>query len=262
MAQSALAQKQSAIAATNAPKSKSAWGWLGGVMSRATNAAAGVLSGTNSTGAGALSVADLSADQISQGLKEALGKGVERAVAQLGQEGGFLTNVAVRIPMPERLQTVERLLRRAGQDKLADEFVASMNHAAEKAVPAAAQVFGQSLKQMTVEDAHSILKGPKDAATEFFRRTAGPQLQEKFKPIVAEATAQAGVTANYKRLMDRASFATAFLDRDSLDLDSYVTSKATDGLFKVVADEEKKIRENPVARTTDLLRSVFGAVGR
>jgi hypothetical protein len=206
-----------------------------------------------------VAVSDLPGDQMTRGLKEALGKGLNRAIAQLGSNGGFLTNAAVRIPMPQKLQAVDAILRRTGQGQLADDFVASLNHAAEKAVPAAAEVFTTSLKQMTIDDARGILQGPKDAATQFFRRTAGPQLQEKFKPIVANATSQVGVTAAYKNLLDKASFASVFLKQESLDLDDYVTGKATDGLFKIVADEEAKIRENPVARTTDLLKSVFGA---
>jgi hypothetical protein len=193
-------------------------------------------------------------------LKEALERGLGQAVSQLGKEGGFLTNANVRIPVPERLQTVEKVLRRAGQDRLADEFVASMNHAAERAVPAAATVFTDSVRKMTVEDARSILTGPDNAATEYFRKTSGSRLQEAFRPIVADATAQAGVTAAYKKMVDGAGFASSLFKAYSPDLDAYVTEKAADGLFKVVAEEEKKIRENPAERTTSLLRTVFGAL--
>jgi hypothetical protein len=245
----------------SSPTAKSLLDTVSGVLQRATNRAAAPSTGAPSA-ASSVALANLSSDQISRGLKEALGRGLDHAIAQLGQDGGFLTNMNVRIPMPEKLQTVEKLLRRAGQDKLADDFVATMNHAAEKAVPAAAPVFADSLKQMSIDDARSILNGPPDAATQFFRRTVGPQLQEKFRPIVAQATAQAGATAAYKNLLDRASFAGPFVKKESLDLDDYVTGKATDGLFQVVAEEEKKIRQNPVARTTDLLKSVFGALGK
>ena len=244
-----------------APSKPSAWERLGRFFSKGTDnpaASPGATSGTPM----AVSPAQLSTDQITRGLKEALGKGLEKAVAQLGHEGGFLTNLNVRIPMPENLRSVEKVLRRVGQDQLADEFVATMNHAAEKAVPAAAAVFTDSLKQMTVEDARGILKGPDNAATEYFQRTAGPQLREKFRPIVAGATAEVGVTAAYKNFMDKASFASPFLSKESLDLDDYVTARASDGLFKLIAEEEKKIRQDPVARTTDVLRSVFGALGK
>lgn len=236
-----------------AAPAKSIWGKLGRIFGRSGDR-------TSGSGAEALTVADLSSDQITKGLKEALGQGLDKAVSQLGAQGGFLTNANVRIPMPERLQTVEKILRRTGQDKLADEFVATMNHAAERAVPAAAGVFKESLKKMTVADARGILQGPNNSATEYFRKAAGAQLQEKFRPIVSEATAQAGVTSAYKKFMDRASFASSLLKGDSLDLDDYVTAKAADGLFTVVADEERKIRENPAARSSELLQKVFGAL--
>ena len=238
---------------------------LGKIVSNLTNLANTKPTPSTNPAPGAsrpVGTADLATDQITRGLKEALARGLDHAISQLGKDGGYLTNAAVRIPMPEKLQAVEKLLRRAGQDKLADDFVTTMNRAAEKAVPAAAGVFTDSLKQMTVEDARGILQGPKDAATQYFRRTAGPQVQEKFKPIVAEATSQAGVTAAYKNLTDKVGLAGAFLKQESLDLDDYVATKASDGLFKMVAEQEKKIRENPMARTTDLLKSVFGAQGK
>lgn len=216
----------------------------------------------------ASSLTGLSQEQLVGGLKEALGKGVEHAVASLGRDGGFLTNLNVKIPMPEKLKTVEKTLRTLGQEKLADDFVGSMNHAAEKAVPVAASVFGDAIKQMTIEDAKAILSGSNDAATQFFRRTTQTNLYAKFHPIVQTATDQVGVTAQYKQMMGKLSSAESlgglFGGRLSSkfsagDIDGYVTDKALDGLFKVVADEEKNIRANPVARTTDLLQKVFGS---
>jgi hypothetical protein len=213
--------------------------------------------------------ASLSQDQIVQGLKEALGKGVERAVGMLGQPGGFLTNLNVKIPIPSKLQGVEKTLRKLGQDKLADDFIETMNHAAEQAVPLAAAVFGDAIKGMSIEDAKSILTGTNNAATQYFRRTTETNLFQQFLPIVKKATDQTGVTAAYKRFTDKAgssgtlgSFGRSFLGADAVDVDSYVTSKALDGLFRMVAEEEKRIRENPVARTTDLLKQVFGAVSK
>ena len=211
----------------------------------------------------------LSQDQMVQGLKEALGKGVERAVSSLGRAGGFLTNLNVKIPMPEKLQTVEKTLRGLGQNQLADDFVASMNHAAEKAVPEAAAVFGDAIKQMTVTDARAVLSGADDAATQFFRRTTQTNLYARFHPLVQQATAQVGVTARYKELTSKVGAAQSLGGLlgggakpapAAMDLDGYVTDKALDGLFKVVAEEEKRIRENPLARTTDLLQKVFGSV--
>lgn len=192
------------------------------------------------------------------GLKEALSKGVQQAVGQLGKEGGFLKNPNVRIPMPENLQYVERGLRTAGQTKLADDFVATINHAAEKAVPEAAGIFADSLSKMSVADARGILTGPSDAATQYFRKSSETRLNEKFLPIVKNATEQVGVTAAYKNLMAKAGPAAQLLGSDAGDLDAYVTRKSLDGLFKVIAAEEKRIRENPAARTTDLLKKVFG----
>ena len=197
-------------------------------------------------------------DPIAAGLKEALGKGLQRAIAELGKNDGFLTNLNVRIPMPDKVQQVEKAARAVGQGKLADQFIATMNHAAEQAVPTAAGVFSDTLTKMTIQDAQGVLQGPNDAATQFFRRTTDTQLREKFLPIVKEATAKTGVTAAYKQLMGKATFASSFLGSESMDLDGYVATKAMDGLFKMVADEEKRIRENPVARTTDILKSVFG----
>jgi hypothetical protein len=139
----------------------------------------------------AASLNGLSQDQIASGLKEALGKGVQSAVAGLGRTNGFLQDLDVKIPMPENLQKVERALRTLRQDALADEFVTTMNRAAEKAVPEAAAVLAQALQQMSLEDARGILTGTNNAATLYFRRTAGTNLQERFLPIVKQATEQA-----------------------------------------------------------------------
>ena len=211
--------------------------------------------------------ASLSQDQVVQGLKEALGKGVQQAVTRLGHDGGFLTNLNVKIPMPEKLHSVEKTLRVLKQDKLADEFVTTMNHAAEQAVPEAAGVFGNAIKGMSIEDAKAILAGTNNAATQYFRKTTETNLYAKFLPIVKKATDQTGVTSSYKQLMEKAggtstfgSFGRSLLGDDAMDVDAYVTNKALDGLFKMVAEEEKRIRENPAARTTALLQKVFGAV--
>lgn len=216
-------------------------------------------------------VAGLSGDQMIQGLKGALANGLQHAVAGLGHDGGFLTNLNVRIPMPEKMQKVERALRTMKQDKLADEFVATMNHAAEQAVPEAAGVFADALKQMTIDDAASILNGAKDAATQYFQRTTQTNLYARFHPIIQKATEKAGVTAAYKNLVAKASVGRGFggfgsaaggllPDPESMDLDAYVTRKALDGLFAMVAAQELQIRQNPAARTTELLQKVFGSL--
>lgn len=197
--------------------------------------------------------------EISGGLKEALSKGVKFAVNSLGRENGFLDNARVKIPLPKSLQKLEKGLRVAGQGKAVDEFVGSMNHAAEKAVPVAIDVFVDAIKQMTFDDARKILfSGLDDSATQFFRRTSEENLRGKFRPIVEEFTEKTGVTNKYKTMIGKAGFAAQLLGKDATDLDGYVTQKALDGLFLLVADEEKKIRENPIGRTTSLLRKVFG----
>lgn len=216
-------------------------------------------------------LAGLSQDQMVQGLKDALTKGLQEAVAGLGHDGGFLTNLNVKIPMPEKLQTVEKALRAMKQDRLADDFVTTMNHAAEQAVPEASGVFTDALKKMTIDDAKAILKGANNAATQYFQKTTQTNLYARFYPIVQKNTEKTGVTAAYKNLMEKAnvgqglgSFGSALggtlLGKDSMDIDAYVTSKAMDGLFKMVAEEEQQIRQNPVARTTDMLQKVFGAI--
>jgi len=206
----------------------------------------------------------LSSDEIAAGLKEALGKGVERAVGTLGKQDGFLKDAAVMIPTPEPLQKVEKTLRALGQDKLVDDFVTTMNRAAEQAVPEAAAVLGSSVKQITLADAKNILTSTNNAATAYFRRTSETNLYERFLPIVRKATAQTGVTGAYKAMTQKASFggfsAMSVLGRNTPDIDGYVTRKTMDGLFLKIGDEEKRIRENPVARTSEILQKVFGSI--
>ncbi|MGB7200737.1 MAG: DUF4197 domain-containing protein [Pyrinomonadaceae bacterium] len=201
----------------------------------------------------------LSTADISGGLKEALFKGVKFAVDNLGRENGFLGNARVKIPLPGKIAKMEKTLRAFGQGKRVDEFVASMNRAAEKAVPVAIDVFLDAIKQMTFDDARKILlSGQDDSATQFFRRTSENTLRDKFRPIVEEATTSVGVTQKYKDMIGRYGFIGKAIGEDASDLDGYVTQKALDGLFLLVADEEKKIRKDPIGRTTTLLRKVFG----
>lgn len=218
------------------------------------------------------STIDLSQDQIVSGLKEALGKGVQHAVASLGRTNGFMTNAAVKISMPQKLQTVEKAARAMKQDKLADDFVLTMNRAAEEAVPVAASVFGDAIKRMSVAEGRSILTAGNDAATQYFRKTMATNLFTQFLPIIKKATENNQVTSAYKNLLSKTqqlnlgtrgtllSKGNQYLGTASIDVDAYVTEKAMDGLFAMVAEQEKKIRENPTLRTTALLQTVFGAV--
>lgn len=199
--------------------------------------------------------------EIAGGLKEALSNGVRFAIDTLGRENGFLNDVRVKIPLPKSLQKMEKGLRIAGQGKYVDDFVASMNHAAEKAVPVAIDVFVDAIKQMTFDDARKILfSGDQDAATQFFRRTSEETLRGKFRPIVEKFTEETGVTQKYKAMIGKYGFAAQLLGKDATDLDGYVTQKALDGLFFMVAEEEKKIRKDPLGRTTSLLKKVFGVL--
>ncbi|QYO61921.1 DUF4197 domain-containing protein [Leptolyngbya sp. 7M] len=203
----------------------------------------------------------LSNVDISRGLREALSVGIKNAVAELGRENGFLDNADVRIPLPNGLKRTESTLRFLGQGKRVDEFVAAMNHAAEKAVPVAVDIFLDSAKQMTFNDARNILfSGQDDAATQFFRRTSEDRLRQKFRPIVEEFTVQVGVTQKYKEMIGRYSFVGRMIGEDASDIDGYVTEKAMDGLFFLIAEEEKKIRRDPIGRTTAILRTVFGVL--
>ena len=213
----------------------------------------------------------LTQDQMVGGLKEALAKGVQRAVTNLGKSDGFLKDAQVKIPLPDSLKKVEATLRTLGQSGLADEFITTMNRAAEQAVPEGAAVLSDAVKQMSLADAKTILTSTNTAATEYFRRTSDTNLQVRFLPIVKAATEKAGVTGAYKRMTEKAGGGTfgnlggltgGLLNKESLDIDSYVTRKALDGLFVKIAEQEKLIRENPVARTTDLLQKVFGAVAK
>ena len=213
--------------------------------------------------------ADLSGfttDQLTGGLKDALDKGLRTAVANLGRTNGFLTNMAVHIRMPDQLRTVENTLRKLHQDALVDEFETSMNRAAEKAVPAGTEVLINSLKQMSIEDAANLLtsKSP-TAITDYFRHTSTNELATKFLPIVREATSKTRVTENYKELTSKVNsslggFSSLLSSKISFDVDDYVTNKTLDGLFVMIGDEERRIRENPQARTTELLQKVFGAI--
>jgi len=216
----------------------------------------GVLQG-ETTDAG--ETTSLSNQEMIQGVLDALSVGVQRAVAELGQAGGYLDDPQVRIPLPAQLRSVESLLRRVGQDRYADQFIASMNGAAEQAVPVAKDIFLKTIRQMNVEDARGIVTGSDDAATEYFRSHTREELQAAFLPIVRDATDEAQVTARYKQLADRAqSLSGGLVKPETLDLDRYVTDKALDGLFVKLADEERRIREDPVARSTELLKKVFG----
>lgn len=200
----------------------------------------------------------LSNADVTKGLKEALAKGVTKSVASLGKTDGYFGNAAVRILLPEQLQKLEGPLRLAGQGQLVDDLVLTMNRAAEKAVPQAANILGDAVRNMSVADAKGILTGPSDAATQYFRKSSGDKISAMMQPIISKATDAAGVTKAYKKLTAN-PLASGLAQASGLDLDTYVNAKAQDGLFALIAQEEKDIRSNPAERTTDILKKVFGS---
>lgn len=202
----------------------------------------------------------LSNGDIVAGLKQALNKGASYAVDNLGKTDGFMKNSDVKIPMPKTLGKVESLLRKAGKEKYADEFVTTMNRAAESAVPLTLNIIKQGITSMSIVDAKNILQGSDDAATQYLKKTGGNKLSTQILPIVKKSTSKAGVTATYKNMLSKLGFAGKYLNLDDYDIDSYVTQKTMTGLFTMIAKEEKKIRDNPIARTTDILKSVFGSI--
>ncbi len=199
----------------------------------------------------------LSDAKIGSGLKEALQVGTENTVGLTGKVDGYFANQAIKILMPERLGSFERTLRTVGYGRELDEFVLSMNRAAERAAPFARQIFWDAIGEMSFDDARKILAGPDDSATHYFKDKTTDRLTAAFSPAVDRALDEVGVTRQYKELVGR--FETIpFVRMESFDLDRYVTGKALDGLFHVLAEQEKQIRTNPVARTTELLKEVFG----
>lgn len=208
--------------------------------------------------AGSLAAASaLSNSEMAEGLKQALQKGVDHAIENLGSRDGFLANPKVKIPMPDYLQQVEQILRKTGQDQYADQFVTSMNRAAEQAVPLTADVLREGVRDLTIEQAKNIVNGPDDAATRYLRQQGGDQLRSRIAPMVAEMTEKVGVTRYYKQLFGNLGFMGNMINPEDYDIDRYVTDKTVDGLFAMLAEQEKLIRENPLERTTDLLKRVF-----
>ena len=199
----------------------------------------------------------LSDAKIGSGLKEALQIGTENAVSLTGKTDGYFMNQVIKILMPEKLKTFEKGLRAVGYGPQIDEFVLSMNRSAEKAAPFAKQIFWDAIGEMTFDDVRKILSGNDTAATDYFKGKTTNRLTDTFKPIVSNSMNEVGVTRQYKELVGRYE-SIPFVKKESFDLDQYVVSKALGGLFYMVGEEEKKIRTNPTARTTDLLKEVFG----
>jgi hypothetical protein len=201
----------------------------------------------------------ISAGDASAGVKAALSKGADYAVSTLGKENGFLDNSKVKIPLPGYLQTAEKGLRMFGMGKQADELIDTMNHAAEKAVAQAGPILSDSIKKMSVQDAKGILTGGEDSVTQYFKRTSTDQLTAKFTPIVKDSTKKLQLAEQYNQFAGKAA-SSGLINKKDADIDGYVTQKAIDGLFVMIAEEEKKLRSNPLGAGSDLLKKVFGAL--
>jgi hypothetical protein len=194
---------------------------------------------------------------IISGLKEALTIGTRNAVTNVSAVDGYLGNMDIKIPMPEKIRTVADVLSRVGYRKQVDDFIVSMNRAAERAAPKATDYFVGAIREMTFDDARNILNGGDTAATDYFKSKTYDKLYDAFKPAISSSMNEVGVTRSYKEMIGKYEYI-PFVEKKSVDLDHYVTAKALDGLFYMVAQEEKDIRTDPAARVTELLKTVFG----
>jgi hypothetical protein len=206
-----------------------------------------------------LTLADISNQDAAQGLKDALIQGSGKAVSQLSLPNGFLDNPKVKIPLPESIRRVEAGLRMIGMGRQADELVTSMNRAAEMAVREATPLLVSSVKSMSISDAKGILSGGDDAATQYFKRTTSARLAQRFLPIVQQSTAKVELAQQYNQL---AGYAAQFglLRKEDANIDEYVTRKALDGLYLVIAEQERAIRRDPLGAATSVAKKVFGAL--
>src|SRR5690606_4689971 len=199
-----------------------------------------------------------STSEVAQGLKEALVVGISKGSDLVSQADGYLKNPEIKIPFPPDVQRVEERLRQIGLGSEVDKFVTALNRGAEMAAREAKPIFVEAIRSMTIEDAWAILRGEDDAATQYLKRTTSGLLKEKFKPVVQRSLNEVNATRYYGDIVSRYN-QIPLVQKVNPDLDDYATDKAIEGLFLMIAREEKSIRENPAARTTELLRRVFGA---
>ncbi len=205
-------------------------------------------------------IPSMAGDKIVDGLTEALKVGIENAILQVGVEDGYYADEAIRIVLPEKLKKADKFLKKIGGEKLSKTLVKRMNRAAETAAPEARELFVTAVKEMDVEDAAGLLRGGENSATTFLREKTGEQLQELFYPIIQKQMEELQVIKAFNEYKDKAQ-ANPLLGKIDMDISRYVTEEAMNGLFKVVAEQEKLIREDPKARVTDLLKDVFGNLG-
>jgi Protein of unknown function (DUF4197) len=211
--------------------------------------------------ANALGVGSLSDSQATDGLKAALTQGADKAVSELGAVDGFFKNPKVKIPLPDSMKKAEKTMHMFGMGKQADELVLKMNRAAEAAVPEAKTLLVDSVKKMSVTDAKNILTGPDDAATQYFKKNTSTAMTEKFLPIVKKATADVKLAQQYDKFAAMGS-QYGLVGKDQANLEQYVTQKTLDGVYLMMAEEEKAIRKDPVGQASSLIKEVFGAIGK
>ncbi len=202
---------------------------------------------------------NLSDQDVTRGLKDALVEGAGKAVSSLGRTDGFLLNDKVRIPLPESLQKVESVMKAFGQGKRMEELKTSLNRAAEAAVPEAKTLLVDAIKHMSVADAKAVLTGGEDAATKYFRQATETKLYERFLPIVGKTVNQYKITDQYNRIAGSA-YKAGLVSKEQANISEYVTGKALDGLFLMIAEEEKAIRRDPLGRSSEYVRKVFGSL--
>lgn len=219
----------------------------------------GVLDKSSAQPAGS-GVDALSGAEIDGGLKEALTRGADAAVAQLGQKNGFLGNAKLKIPLPPSLQKAEKAMHMLGMGKEADKLVLAMNRAAEAAVPEAKTLLVDAVRGMTLEDARGILTGGNTSATDFFRAKTETSLIERFLPVVKTTTDKSDLARQYNRYAGKAA-QFDLVDKDQTSVEDYVTREALDRLYTLIGEKEAAIRANPLQAGSDLLGKVFGAVG-
>ena len=222
--------------------------------------AVGALFGCLVAGAAlALGLADLSNQDASRGIKGALNQGAASAVAKLGVPGGFLNNPKVKIPLPPALDEVAKGMRMFGRGKDADELVVAMNQAAEQAVPQAKELLVSAVKTMSLDDAKKILTAGDDSVTQFFRAKTAAPLAAKFLPMVKQATDRVGLAQKYDQLAGEGA-KVGLVKGDTATIEQYVTRKTLDGLYLMIGEEERAIRQNPTAAASSIVSKVFGAL--
>lgn len=207
----------------------------------------------------ALSLSDLTNQDAAAGIRTALEQGARAAVALLGKPDGFLGNPKVRIPLPGYLEDAARLLKFAGQGARVDELVTGMNRAAEQAVPLGQELLVNAVKTMSVSDAKNILGGGDNSVTQFFAERTREPLGEKFLPVVQQTTAKLGLARSYNRVAEKA-MGFGLVKKEDASIERYVTGKSLDGLYTIIGDEERKIRQDPVGTGSAILKKVFGSL--